>query len=359
MISTSAMSGTFGQHVLAVGEQRRGHQLEHRVLRARARSPRPCSGPDSMHDDLLVWLGGAAVGSASGERTWPPSMAAVTLSSCSGHPPTRSLVARWTRRSRLGRPATRIVAERADGDDRSCRPTGRSPSTTATLHVEGDRLVDTTTYRLAVPWFGWLFRWPVRSALRTRGTGRRHAAGVGAARPAERRTTRRCSACWPRRRCRRRSSTRCSPRPSTSPPTTSASASAGRASPASIVRCGIVIALPFMFLADRVGRRRMIVLLAWLAPICASLGALAPNFWVLTATQTVGAPARHRARSADRRRRGRGDAAQQPRLRGQRAGDGERARRRGRGDGAAARRRRRLAARLRRLAGVAARRAWT
>ena len=57
-----------------------------------------------------------------------------------------------------------------------------------------------------------------------------------------------------------------------------------------IVRCGIVIALPFTILADRVGRRRMIVLLAWLAPLCASLGALAPNFWVLTATQTIARP---------------------------------------------------------------------
>ncbi|MBI5088473.1 MAG: MFS transporter [Actinobacteria bacterium] len=57
-----------------------------------------------------------------------------------------------------------------------------------------------------------------------------------------------------------------------------------------IVRCGIVIAIPFTVLADRVGRRRVIGLLAWLAPACAALGALAPNFWVLTATQTLARP---------------------------------------------------------------------
>ena len=52
-------------------------------------------------------------------------------------------------------------------------------------------------------------------------------------------------------------------------------------------------------------------------------------------------PARAGARLPDRRRRRRGDAAQQPRLRRQRDGDGERARRRDRRDGAPARRHRR------------------
>lgn len=57
-----------------------------------------------------------------------------------------------------------------------------------------------------------------------------------------------------------------------------------------VVRVGVVITLPFALLADRVGRRRTIVLLAWLAPVMCSLGALAPNFWVLTASQTIARP---------------------------------------------------------------------
>ena len=94
----------------------------------------------------------------------------------------------------------------------------------------------------------------------------------------------------------------------------------------------------------------MIVLLAWLAPLCASLGALAPNFWVLTATQTIARPLGIALDLLIARGRRRGDAAQQPRLRGQRAGDGERAGCRRGGDGTAPGRpgRRRLAARVRR-----------
>ena len=57
-----------------------------------------------------------------------------------------------------------------------------------------------------------------------------------------------------------------------------------------IVRLGIVIAIPFAVLADRVGRRRVIVMLAWLTPICCALGAISPTFWVLVGTQTVGRP---------------------------------------------------------------------
>ena len=57
-----------------------------------------------------------------------------------------------------------------------------------------------------------------------------------------------------------------------------------------VVRMGVIITLPFALLADRVGRRRTIVLLAWLTPLCCALGALAPNFWTLAATQTLARP---------------------------------------------------------------------
>ena len=94
-----------------------------------------------------------------------------------------------------------------------------------------------------------------------------------------------------------------------------------------IVRLGVVIAIPFAMLADRRGRRQMIVITAWLAPLWCALGAIAPNFWVLVGTQTIGRPLGLGARAADRRRRRGGDAAQQPRLRAQRARARRRARR--------------------------------
>jgi MFS family permease len=57
-----------------------------------------------------------------------------------------------------------------------------------------------------------------------------------------------------------------------------------------VVRIGVLIALPFAVLADRMGRRRTIVLLAWLTPLFCALGALAPTFSVLVASQTVARP---------------------------------------------------------------------
>lgn len=59
---------------------------------------------------------------------------------------------------------------------------------------------------------------------------------------------------------------------------------------AAIVRLGIIISLPIVALADRRGRRPMIVTMAWVAPIICALGALSPNFSFLVATQAVGRP---------------------------------------------------------------------
>ena len=57
-----------------------------------------------------------------------------------------------------------------------------------------------------------------------------------------------------------------------------------------IVRLGVVIVIPFALLADRRGRRQIIVIAAWLAPLWCALGAIAPTFWVLVGTQTIGRP---------------------------------------------------------------------
>lgn len=64
----------------------------------------------------------------------------------------------------------------------------------------------------------------------------------------------------------------------------------GRGVGGTIVRLGILIGLPAALAADRLGRRRVVVVLAWTAPLIASLGALAPNFTVLVATQTLSRP---------------------------------------------------------------------
>lgn len=64
----------------------------------------------------------------------------------------------------------------------------------------------------------------------------------------------------------------------------------GQGFAAAVVRWGVIIVLPCAALADRIGRRRMILITLWLAPLITSLGALSPNFVFLVITQAVGRP---------------------------------------------------------------------
>ena len=64
----------------------------------------------------------------------------------------------------------------------------------------------------------------------------------------------------------------------------------GQGFAAAIVRWGVIIAIPIASYADKVGRRRVIIGLAWIAPLIISLGALSPSFAFLVATQTMGRP---------------------------------------------------------------------
>ncbi len=59
---------------------------------------------------------------------------------------------------------------------------------------------------------------------------------------------------------------------------------------AAVVRWGIIICLPIVALADRHGRRPMMIATAWAAPVVTALGAVAPSFPFLVATQTIGRP---------------------------------------------------------------------
>ena len=58
----------------------------------------------------------------------------------------------------------------------------------------------------------------------------------------------------------------------------------------SLVRAGIVVALPLAVRADRVGRQRVMRAVAWAAPIVCALSAIAPSFPLLVLTQSIGRP---------------------------------------------------------------------
>ena len=57
-----------------------------------------------------------------------------------------------------------------------------------------------------------------------------------------------------------------------------------------MVRAGIILVLPVAVLADRVGRRRVVTAMAVAAPVVTAMGAFAPSFPFLVATQAIGRP---------------------------------------------------------------------
>ena len=67
-------------------------------------------------------------------------------------------------------------------------------------------------------------------------------------------------------------------------------ATSGQGIGAAVVRWGILICLPLVVLADRRGRRPMILTVAWIAPVVCAIGAIAPSFPFLVATQAIGRP---------------------------------------------------------------------
>jgi MFS family permease len=194
-------------------------------------------------------------------------------------------------------PRDDIVREREDGDGRYVQDLGP--------FLDYERVVtagpaatieERTTYRFHLPWFGWLLALPVRWALARRGHDPR------SDRPLLHRT------------------------PAWAPPdvltprqlsilgllAASSMASAfintlftqtvnfaaddfgvgdsGIGVSGAIVRAGIVLVLPVAVLADRIGRRRVIVAVGFAAPLIAAAGAAVPSFPLLVATQTLGRP---------------------------------------------------------------------
>jgi MFS family permease len=160
-----------------------------------------------------------------------------------------------------------------------------------TVTDTGTELVETTEYRLRIAWFGWLFHLPVRATLRRKGHPHvperipwwappdqldvRQALVLGllaAAAMASAFTNTLFT------------------QTATFAADSFGVGDSGVGWAGAVVRAGIVIAVPFGVLADRIGRRRVIRWVAWAAPVVCALGALAPNFPSLVATQTIGRP---------------------------------------------------------------------
>lgn len=163
-------------------------------------------------------------------------------------------------------------------------------------------VVETTTYRLQLPWFGWLFAVPVRWSLARRG---RPGAGAGPALAGPHPGP--ATPWW-------------SPPDRLAPPQLTVLGLLGAASmvaafvntlftqtvnfaaddfgvgdtgvgiAGAVVRAGIVLMLAVAVLADRVGRRTVIVAVAFAAPLVSAAGAAAPSFPILVATQTAARP---------------------------------------------------------------------
>jgi MFS family permease len=155
-----------------------------------------------------------------------------------------------------------------------------------TVEADDGELVETTTYRAVIPWFGWLFRWPVRRVLARRGSSNSWWAPpdqldatqilvVGLLAAAS------MSAAFV--------NTLFTQTVNFAADDFGASDTAIGIAGA-IVRAGIVIAIPAAVIADRIGRRRVIIGVAWLAPLLSVIGALAPNFATLVATQALARP---------------------------------------------------------------------
>lgn len=159
-----------------------------------------------------------------------------------------------------------------------------------TVTVGETGLVETTRYHLAIPWFAWLFALPVRWAIARR--GRLHRTSPPWWAPPDQIDARQAlvlgllaiasmSAAFTNTLF-----------------TQTAQFAAddfgvgdtGFGNAMSLVRAGIVIALPLAALADRIGRQRVMRVVAWAAPTVCALGALAPNFPLLVLTQSVGRP---------------------------------------------------------------------
>ncbi|MEO5901542.1 MAG: MFS transporter [Ilumatobacteraceae bacterium] len=186
-------------------------------------------------------------------------------------------------------PRDDFIAEREVAPGRFEQADGPLAAYERTLETAGDEVRETIRYQLAIPWFGWLFALPVRGTLRRH---RPPGAPMPWWSPPDRLTPRQA------RMLGLLAAASLSAAFANTLFTQTVNFAAdsfgidktGQGVGGVIVRLGVIIAVPFAILADRLGRRRMIVITAWLAPLFCALGAASPNFWFLVATQSIGRP---------------------------------------------------------------------
>ena len=209
------------------------------------------------------------------------------------------LIRRWPdtleQRERLLAPRDDLVLEEPEptvpppqGTERFRQADGPFTGYERTVTTDTDRreLVETTSYTMTIPWFGWLFRAPVKRVLARKGSHRSWWAPPDRLDPTQLLVVGLLAAASMSAAFVNTLFTQ----------TVNFAADdfgisdSGIGVAGAIVRAGILIALPAAIIADRVGRRRVIVAVAWLGPLLSLLGALAPSFVVLVATQTLARP---------------------------------------------------------------------
>lgn len=197
-------------------------------------------------------------------------------------------------RARLEQARDDLLTERRRADGTFEQVTGPFTAYERRIETAGGSVLERTTYRLAIPWFGWLFALPVWAQIARRGRPPTH-------------DTPHHTPWWapPDQIDERQAmvigllaaASMSSAFVNTLFTQTSTFAakdfgvgSSGSGIAGAVVRAGIVLTLPLAVLADRIGRRQVIRIVAWAAPLCSALGALAPSYPALVATQTVGRP---------------------------------------------------------------------
>ncbi len=201
----------------------------------------------------------------------------------------------------LQRPRDDLVLEEPDGDGAFAQAAGPFLGYRRTLEEiaspTGARWRETTSYRWSLPWFAWVFALPLRWALARRGRapGRpehEHATATPWWAPPDRLDPRSLSVLGLLAAASMSSAfvntlfTQTVNFAADDFGVSDRSVGIG----AGVVRAGIILVLPFAVLADRIGRRRVVTAMAIAAPVITSLGAFAPSFPVLVATQSIGRP---------------------------------------------------------------------
>lgn len=172
------------------------------------------------------------------------------------------------------------------GELRFAQATGPFDGYERRVAIGDDEIVETTRATFTIPWFRWLLRWPIRLTLA------RRLAYPGWWAPPDRVEPRQLTILG------LLAAASVSAAFVNTLFTQTAEFAAddfgvgetGIGIAGAVVRAGIVIALPAAVIADRIGRRRVLVAAAWIAPTASVLGALAPSFELLVASQTIARP---------------------------------------------------------------------